>query len=77
MRKKKESLEKGELYHPRGKKPSSSPIGRPKLTKEDIPDLFKQEYFSKQYLNISDLARRCNMSRTTVYKYISILEEDN
>jgi hypothetical protein len=77
MKKKKESLEKGELYHPRGKGPSSSPIGRPKLTKEDIPDLFKQEYFSKQYLNISDLARRCNMSRTTVYKYISILEENN
>ena len=77
LRKKKESLEKGEVYCPRNGKPSSSLGGRPKKTKDDIPDSFKQEYYNKQYLNISDLARRCNMSRTTVYKYISMLKETN
>ena len=77
LKRKKESQEKGEIQYSRGRKCSSAPIGRPKLTKADIPDLFIQEYSNKQYSSITDLARRCNMSRTTVYRYISVLEENN
>ena len=51
-------------------------IGRPKLTKNKIPPIFYCHYpsYVKGKLNISELARVCNMSRTTVYKYIEILK---
>ena len=47
-------------------------IGRPQLTKDDIPPIFYRHYpaFVSGKLNISELARVCNMSRTTIYKYI-------
>ncbi len=52
-------------------------IGRPQLTKEDIPASFLRHYPSLKSgkLNISELARVCDLSRTTVYKYISLLEK--
>ena len=51
-------------------------IGRPQLTKDDIPSVFLRHYPSLKsgVLNISELARVCDMSRTTVYKYVSLLE---
>ena len=52
-------------------------IGRPQLTKEDIPASFLRHYpaLKSGNLNISELARVCDMSRTTVYKYVSLLEK--
>ena len=51
-------------------------IGRPQTTKDEIPATFFRHYPAYKYggLNVSELARVCNMSRTTVYKYISLLE---
>ena len=52
-------------------------IGRPPLTKDDIPQVFYRHYpaYQKVQLNLTELARVCNLSRTTVYKYISLLEQ--
>jgi DNA invertase Pin-like site-specific DNA recombinase len=51
-------------------------IGRPQVTKEDIPASFLRHYPSLKSgkLNVSELARVCDLSRTTVYKYVSLLE---
>ena len=51
-------------------------IGRPQVTKEDIPAAFLRHYPSLKSgkLNVSELARVCDLSRTTVYKYVSLLE---
>ena len=54
-------------------------IGRPQTTANDIPTIFFRHYpsYKSHQLNISELARVCDMSRTTVYKYISLLEKNN
>ena len=51
-------------------------IGRPQLTKEDIPPIFYRHYpsYINGELNVSELARVCDMSRTTVYRYINLLK---
>lgn len=51
-------------------------IGRPQVGKEDIPANFLRHYpaFKNGTLNVSELARVCDLSRTTVYKYLSLLE---
>ena len=51
-------------------------IGRPQLSKDDIPSAFLRHYPSLKSgkLNVSEIARVCNLSRTTVYKYVSLLE---
>ena len=51
-------------------------IGRPELTKDDIPAIFYRHYPSdvSGALNITELARVCDMSRTRVYRYIKILK---
>ena len=51
-------------------------IGRPKATVDDIPATFLRHYpsYKAGKLNISEMARVCDLSRTTVYKYISLLE---
>ena len=53
-----------------------SRIGRPQTTKDDIPAIFLRHYPSYKigHLNISELSRVCDLSRTTIYKYISLLE---
>lgn len=51
-------------------------IGRKEATKDDIPPMFMryyQEYKADKY-NVTELAKLCGMSRTTVYKYIRLLE---
>ena len=52
-------------------------IGRPQTTREQIPAGFLRHYpaYKSGQLNVSELARVCDLSRTTVYKYISLLEE--
>ena len=52
-------------------------IGRPQATKEDIPASFLRHYpaYKTGHLNVSELARVCDLSRTTVYKYLSLLEK--
>ena len=51
-------------------------IGRPQVGKEDIPANFLRHYpaFKSGTLNVSELARVCDLSRTTFYKYIELLE---
>ena len=50
-------------------------IGRPPLSKDDIPQVFYRHYpaYKSGQLNVSEFARVCDMSRTTVYKYIEFL----
>lgn len=51
-------------------------IGRPQITADNIPQVFYRHYpaYKNKQLNLSEFARVCNMSRTTVYKYISLLK---
>ena len=52
-------------------------IGRRSVTKEDIPTTFLKHLPAMQngLMNVSELARICNLSRPTVYKYIKLLQE--
>lgn len=51
-------------------------IGRPQATKDSVPAVFLRHYpsYKSGQLNLSELARVCDLSRTTVYKYLSLLE---
>ena len=51
-------------------------LGRPQLTRDDIPQIFYRHYpaYKNGQLNVSELARVCDLSRTTVYKYIEVIE---
>ena len=51
-------------------------IGRPQITVDDLPSGFLRHYsaYKSGQLNISELARVCDLSRTTIYKYIDLLE---
>jgi len=51
-------------------------IGRPQTSKDSIPAIFLRHYpaYKTGHLNISELSRVCDLSRTTIYKYISLLE---
>ena len=57
-------------------KAKGAKIGRPQATADDIPAVFLRHYpaYKKKQLNVSELARVCDLSRTTVYKYIDLLE---
>jgi len=50
-------------------------IGRPRVTKDDIPAIFLRHYpeFVAGKFNISEYARLCDLSRPTVYKYLRLL----
>jgi len=50
-------------------------VGRPKLTKEDIPALFYKHYpaYAAGKMNLTELARVCDLSRPTVYKYLKLI----
>lgn len=58
-------------------KAKGAQIGRPQTTIDDIPASFLRHYnaYKKGQLNISELARVCDISRTTTYKYIDLLEQ--
>ena len=51
-------------------------IGRPQITKDNVPAIFLRHYpaYKSGHLNVSELSRVCDLSRTTIYKYISLLE---
>ena len=57
-------------------KAKGAKIGRPQTTTDDIPAVFLRHYpaYRNKQLNVSELARVCDISRTTVYKYIGLLE---
>lgn len=52
-------------------------IGRPQLTADQIPASFLRHYpaYKNGQLKLAELARVCDLSRTTVYKYINLLEK--
>ena len=56
-------------------KAKGRPIGRPQITKDDIPAIFYKHYpsYAAGQINKSELARICKLSRPTIYKYLSIL----
>lgn len=51
-------------------------IGRPVTTVDHIPSVFLKHYpkYKNKQINVSELSRLCNMSRTTIYKYIKLVE---
>ena len=52
-------------------------IGRPQTTSETLPDKFwkyYQMYLDKQ-INMSEMARILNCSRTTTYKYVNLVKK--
>lgn len=51
-------------------------IGRPRTTVGDVPPVFLRHYpaYRNGKLNVSELSRVCNISRTTAYKYLSLLQ---
>lgn len=51
-------------------------IGRPQVTKDHVPAIFLRHYpaYKSGHLNISEFSRVCGLSRTTIYKYIFLLE---
>lgn len=53
-------------------------IGRPRLVIDDLPANFLRHYpaYKKGQLNVSELARVCELSRATVYKYIGLLDKE-
>ena len=57
-------------------KAKGAKIGRPQATADDIPAVFLRHYpaFKNKQLNVSELARVCDLSRTTVYKYLNLLD---
>ena len=59
-------------------KAKGAKIGRPQATADDIPANFLRHYpaFKNKQLNVSELARVCDLSRTTVYKYLNLLERE-
>lgn len=58
-------------------KAKGAKIGRPQTQIEDIPQAFLRHYpaFKSGQLNMSEFARVCNLSRTTAYKYVALLEQ--
>ena len=51
-------------------------IGGPQVTADDAPSGFLRHYpaYKRGQLNVSELARVCDISRTTAYKYIGLWE---
>lgn len=51
-------------------------IGRPRQTADGIPPIFFRHYpaYAAGNLNVAELARVCDMSRTTIYKYLRMVE---
>ena len=51
-------------------------VGRRPTTKEDIPAIFYRHYptYAAKKMNVSELARVCELSRPTVYKYLRLIE---
>ena len=50
-------------------------IGHPATTKENIPSAFYKYFvmYQDNKINVTEFARLCNCSRTTIYKYMAIV----
>lgn len=57
-------------------KEKGAKIGRPVVTADKIPSVLLKYYsmYKNGEINVSELSRLCGMSRTTIYKYIVLLE---
>ncbi|MBQ7992167.1 MAG: recombinase family protein [Solobacterium sp.] len=57
-------------------KAKGAAIGRPKTTRDDIPAVFYKHYpaYKAGAINKAELARICALSRSSVYKYLDLLE---
>lgn len=53
-------------------------IGRPKITIDSLPDRFWKYYrlYQNNAISITEMARLMKCSRTTIYKYISMAEQE-
>lgn len=51
-------------------------LGRPVTTHENLPQVFLKYYpmYLKRKINKSELAKLCNLSRQSVYKYLEVYE---
>ena len=51
-------------------------IGRPTTTSDDVPYIFLKHYpkYKANEINVTEFSRLCDMSRTTIYKYIKLVE---
>ncbi len=51
-------------------------LGRPKIKVEDIPNIFFKHYplYKDGSIKLTEFARLCNMSRTTIYKYLKMIK---
>lgn len=51
-------------------------LGRPEISLETLPTVFYKHYplYKSKKINVTEFARMCNCSRTTLYKYIKIFE---
>lgn len=51
-------------------------LGRPKTKVEDIPNIFFKYYplYKDGSIKLTEFARLCNMSRTTIYKYLKMIK---
>lgn len=58
-------------------KAKGSKIGRPRVQADDIPAIFYRHYpaYAAGNMNIAELARVCCLSRTTVYKYLRMINK--
>lgn len=57
-------------------KAKGAKIGRPRTTRDDIPPIFYRHYpaYVAGSLNIAEFARVCDLSRSTIYKYLKMVE---
>ncbi|OSA98116.1 UNVERIFIED_ORG: resolvase [Clostridium botulinum] len=53
-------------------------LGRPELTLKTIPTVFYKHYplYKMKSINVTEFAKICDCSRTTLYKYIKMYEEN-
>ena len=65
-------LRAGSGRHGKGK---GRKIGRPQATLDDVPANFLRHYpqYKNGAFNLTELARLCDISRTTAYKHIGLL----
>lgn len=51
-------------------------LGRPKTQLKDIPNIFFKHYplYKNGDIKLTEFARLCNMSRTTIYKYLKMIK---
>lgn len=58
-------------------KAKGAKIGRPRATADDIPAIFYRHHpaYAAGNINIAEFARVCDMSRTTIYKYLDMIKD--